>query len=125
VRKAGADVVVAARRAERVDQLAMQLDAIAVAGDLASSADRQALSDAVADRFGRLDILINNAGVCNHGPLEDQTLDQLESVVQVNLVAVLDLSRLITPLLFASEHGSVINVASIYGLIASRQPMAA
>ena len=44
---------------------------------------------------------------------------------QVNLVAVLDLCRLTAPLLFASEHASVINIASIYGLVASRGPMAA
>ena len=79
----------------------------------------------VADRFGRLDILINNAGVCDDGPLEDQTLDELTTVVEVNLVAVLDLCRLTAPLLFASAHASVINIASIYGLVASRGPMAA
>jgi len=72
-----------------------------------------------------LDILINNAGVCDDGPLEDQTLSELETVIQVNLVAVLDLCRLVAPLLFASDHGSVINIASIYGLVASRGPMAA
>jgi len=125
LRGAGANVVVTARRADRLEQLADQLDAFAVSADIASAAHRQELAAAVADRFGRLDILVNSAGVCDDGPLEDQTLDELNTVVQVNLVAVLDLCRLMAPLLFASEHGSVINVASIYGLIASRGPMAA
>jgi len=53
------------------------------------------------------------------------TLDELNTVVQVNLVAVLDLCRLMAPLLFASDRGSMINIASIYGLVASRGPMAA
>ena len=114
-----------ARREERLKQLASELGSVAVAGDIASVAHRQALAAAVADRFGRLDILINNAGVCDDGPLEDQTLSELETVIQVNLVAVLDLCRLVAPLLFASDHGSVINIASIYGLVASRGPMAA
>ena len=124
LRRAGADVVVTARRADRLERLASQLGAVAVAGDIASPAHRQAVAAAITDRFGRLDILINNAGVCDDGPLEDQTLDELTTVIQVNLVAVLDTCRLMAPLLFASEHGSVINVASIYGLVASREPMA-
>ena len=117
--------MVTARRADRLERLASQLDAVAVAGDIGSAAHRQAVASAVAARFGRLDILINNAGMCDDRPLEDQTLDELDTVVQVNLVAVLDLCRLMAPLLFASEHGSVINIASIYGLVASRGPMAA
>ncbi len=125
LRDAGADVVMTARREERLKQLASELGSVAVAGDIVSVAHRQALAAAVADRFGRLDILINNAGVCDDGPLEDQTLSELETVIQVNLVAVLDLCRLVAPLLFASDHGSVINIASIYGLVASRGPMAA
>ena len=88
--QAGADVVVTARRADRLERLAGQLDAVAVAGDIASPAHRQAVAAAITDRFGRLDILINNAGICDDGPLEDQTLDELTTVIQVNLVAVLD-----------------------------------
>ena len=125
LREAGADVVVTARRADRLGRLASELDAVAVAGDIASAEHRQALAAAVTDRLGRLDILINNAGVCDDGLLEDQSLDELTTVIQVNLVAALDLCRLMTPLLFASEHGSVINIGSIYGLVASRAPMAA
>ncbi|MGO8960927.1 MAG: SDR family NAD(P)-dependent oxidoreductase [Streptosporangiaceae bacterium] len=125
LREAGADVVVTARRADRLEELAGQLSAVALAGDISSAAHRQAIAEAVSGRFGRLDILVNNAGVCDDGPLEDQALSELETVVQVNLVAVLDLCRLLAPLLFASEHGSVINIASIYALVASREPMAA
>jgi NAD(P)-dependent dehydrogenase (short-subunit alcohol dehydrogenase family) len=56
--------------------------------------------------------------------LEDQTLAELTEVIDVNLVAVLDLCRVLAPLLIASGHASVINISSIYGIIASRGPMA-
>ena len=85
LREAGADVVVTARRADRLEQLVGELGAIAVAGDIASAAHRQAVAATVADRFGRLDILINNAGVCDDGPLEDQSLDELNTVVKVEV----------------------------------------
>ncbi len=125
LRKAGADVVVTARRGGRLEQLAERSGSIALAGDISSAEHRQALAAAIGDRFGRLDILVNNAGICDDGYLEDQTLDELMSVVQVNLIAVLDLCRLMAPLLFTSSCASIINISSVYGLVASRGPMAA
>lgn len=79
----------------------------------------------VMDRFGRLDILVNNAGICDDGPIEDQSLEDLTSVVQTNLVAVLDLCRLMAPALFAAQRPVVINISSIFGLVGSPGPMAA
>ena len=125
LREAGSEVVVTARREDRLARLAQQSGSVALGGDIASPDHRQALVKAIADRFGRLDILVNNAGICDDGPLENQTLEELTLVVQTNLVAVLDLCRLMAPLLFLSDGATVINVSSIYGLVASRSPMAA
>jgi NADP-dependent 3-hydroxy acid dehydrogenase YdfG len=69
LRRAGADVVVTARRHDRLDHLAAEIGLHVVTGDIQSAAHRQQLSDAIRDRFGRLDILVNNAGVCDDGPL--------------------------------------------------------
>jgi hypothetical protein len=123
---AGAEVVVTARREDRLRRLADDLGprAACLAGDLREPAVRSAAVDLAASRFGRLDILVNNAGTCDAGPLQDQSLASLTDIVDLNLVAALDLCRLAAPLLFA-RRGAVINVASIYGLVGSRAPMAA
>ena len=123
---AGAEVVVAARRGDALEELARECDGriVPVAGDITSSAHRETLLSRVAE-FGRLDVLVNNAGICDDGPIEEQSLEELRQVIEVNLVSVLDICRLAAPLLFQAPSPSVINVASIYGVVASRGPMAA
>jgi NAD(P)-dependent dehydrogenase (short-subunit alcohol dehydrogenase family) len=124
---AGAEVVVTARREDRLRRLVDDLGprAAYLAGDLRDPAVRSAAVDLAASRFGRLDILVNNAGTCDGGALQDQSLASLTGVIDLNLVAAVDLCRLAAPLLFAQRGATVINVASIYGLIGSRAPMAA
>jgi NAD(P)-dependent dehydrogenase (short-subunit alcohol dehydrogenase family) len=124
---AGAHVVLTARRAAPLRQLADTLGSRAsvVPADLRDAAARADLIDRVATDPGRLDILVNNAGTCDGGPLEGQSLDDLTDVLTVNLVAAIDLCRLAAPLLHANPGSTVINVASIYGLVGSRDPMAA
>ena len=124
---AGAHVVATARRHAELRALCETYDGRveAVAGDLTDPDHRRSLVARIDARFGRLDILVNNAGRCDDGPLEDQTLDELTAVIDLNLVATLDLCRLAAPLLFRSGRASVINVASMYGLVGSLGPMAA
>lgn len=123
--QAGAQVVITARRKDRLDELANQYGAgiETVPGDITNPEHRQALVQRLAPH-GRLDVLINNAGICDDGRLEEQSLDDLRRVIEVNLISVLDVCRLTAPLLFAAPGASVINVASIYGLVASQTPMA-
>jgi NAD(P)-dependent dehydrogenase (short-subunit alcohol dehydrogenase family)/uncharacterized protein (DUF952 family) len=125
--EAGADLVVTGRRADRLEQLAARLGTAVtvVPGDLRDPAFRTALVRRAESVHGRLDVLVNNAGTCDGGPIEDQRLDELSDVLDLDLVAPLDLCRLAAPLLFAATSASVVNVASIFGLVASREPMAA
>ena len=124
--RAGAHVLATARRADLLDQLARECgERIEVMpGDITDASHRQALAGRLAAR-GRLDVLVNNAGICDDGPIEQQSLEELRRVIEVNLISVLDLCRLTAPLLLAAPAASVINVASMYGIVASRGPMAA
>ena len=123
---AGALVVATARRADRLDELARECGerVETIAGDITDAHHRQVIIERLQS-FGRLDVLVNNPGICDDGPIEEQSLDDLLHVVDVNLISVLDLCRLAAPLLLAAPAASVINVASIYGLVSSRGPMAA
>jgi len=124
--RAGAHVLATARRADLLDELAHECgERIEVMpGDITDAAHRLALAGRL-ESHGRLDVLVNNAGICDDGPIEQQSLDDLRQVIEVNLISVLDLCRLTAPLLHAAPAASVINVASVYGLVASRGPMAA
>jgi NAD(P)-dependent dehydrogenase (short-subunit alcohol dehydrogenase family) len=83
---AGAHVIVTARRADRLTELAHECPTRmeTLPGDITDPAHRQHLAD-LARRHGRLDVLVNNAGICDDGPLEQQSLADLRQVAEVNL----------------------------------------
>lgn len=123
---AGAHVIATARRADLLDQLAQECPSRieTLAGDITDPAHRQDLAE-LARVHGRIDVLVSNAGICDGGPIEQQSLDDLRQVIEVNLISALDMCRLTAGLLRAAPAASVINVASIYGLVGSRAPLAA
>jgi hypothetical protein len=112
----GADVVVAARRSERLEALAAELPgAVPVVADLSQAADRERLVDRAMGAFGRIDVLVNNAGISDPGPIEDEELDRFREVLELNLTAVWHLSKLTGAQMVASGTGSIVNVASMLG----------
>jgi NAD(P)-dependent dehydrogenase (short-subunit alcohol dehydrogenase family) len=123
---AGATVVITARRADRLEALSDDLGGVEwSAGDLADPLYREQLGVHIQRNHGRLDILVNNAATNDDGPLENESFEELRAVVDLNLLAVMDLCRITAPLLFASESASIVNISSMYGVVASRGPMAA
>lgn len=130
LRERGADLVLAGRRADRLSALAAQLGedhAEPVATDVADEEAMRRLFDRALKRFGRLDIMINNAGTSHEGPAESESLDDFECVLKVNLSAVFVGCREAAKVMLRSGHGSIINIASLAGLVSlsDRHPMAA
>lgn len=130
LRERGADVVLAGRRADRLSVLATELGedhAEAVATDVTDEDAMRALLERAAKRFGRLDIMVNNAGISDDGPAEAESLEEFERVLKVNLTAVFMGSREAAKVMLARGRGSIINIASVAGFVSlsDRYPMAA
>jgi NAD(P)-dependent dehydrogenase (short-subunit alcohol dehydrogenase family) len=116
---AGARVVAAARRRDRLEALARDVERVEpVVCDVSVDADLERLVAVTVERLGRLDVVVNNAGVSGAFPAEDEPADHFRHVVEINLNAVFLLSRLAARVMLARGGGSVINMASMYGLIA-------
>jgi NAD(P)-dependent dehydrogenase (short-subunit alcohol dehydrogenase family) len=115
---AGAQVVVAARRAERLDALASELaDAHAVPCDLTKTDAPQNLVAATLARYGRLDVVVNNAGATDPMPALDESTDHFRRTLELNLVAPFELARCAAGAMVDNGGGSIVNVASIWGLV--------
>ena len=118
---AGATVVVGARRVENLEALAAELGerCVPVACDVTDGDQCRALVDAaVAAGDGRLDVLVNNAGMSVIGPAETEDFADFSRVLDVNLSAVFRLCQLAYEPMVQSGGGSIVNIASILGLVA-------
>lgn len=112
----GATVVVAARRRDRLERLESELPgSSAVVTDVAEADQRQALIDTTIERFGRLDVLVNNAGVGQKVPVEHEDVDTFQQAMEVNVTAVWHLAKLAAPHIIAAGGGSIVNIASMLG----------
>jgi NAD(P)-dependent dehydrogenase (short-subunit alcohol dehydrogenase family) len=86
------------------------------AGDVSSQADVTAFAAAVDDRFGRVDVLVNNAGSAVITPLEETALEDWQRVLDVNLTGPFLLSREFGRRMLAAGEGAIVNIASVAGL---------
>ncbi|MEI8239826.1 MAG: SDR family oxidoreductase [Actinomycetota bacterium] len=112
----GADVVVAARRADRLAALVAELPgAVAVPADLSIADDRERLVSTTLERFGRVDVLVNNAGIGQKVAIEDESLERFRDAMELNVTALWHLSKLVGPSMIAQGGGSIVNVASMLG----------
>ena len=115
----GARLVLAARRTERIQALADELpDALAVSVDVTADDGPQHLIDTTIDHFGRIDVLVNNAGISRVVPAVDDDLDGFRHELAVDLVAPYELARRAARWWIAEDHpGVVVNVGSILGQV--------
>jgi len=116
---AGARVVIAARRVERLELLAEELrDAHVVECDLSEDGAPEALVAATLAHYGRVDVLVNNAGRSAPTPAFDETTEAFSATLRVNLVAPFELARECARAMVADGRGgAIVNVASMWGLV--------
>ncbi|GAB4006808.1 SDR family NAD(P)-dependent oxidoreductase [Nocardioides ultimimeridianus] len=117
-RAAGARVAIAARRGDRLAAVAEELGdhVLAVSCDITAEAGCQTLVATVAERFGRIDALVNNAGIAASGPAEAESPELVEQVVRTNLLAPYRLCQLVAPAMLERGEGAIVNVSSIGSL---------
>jgi NAD(P)-dependent dehydrogenase (short-subunit alcohol dehydrogenase family) len=119
---AGGRLVLAARRADRLEELAKQLEGLGaevlcVGCDVAQEADVDRLVAATAERFGRADVLVNNAGTTEIHPAEEESLEVWSRIVAVNLTGTFLCAQRFGRTMLEAGSGSIVNVASILGLV--------
>ena len=116
--EAGAKVVVADVNAETAESVAGGIAgsggaAIGVQTDVASEADAERLAQTARDRFGQIDLLVNNAGIGLYTPLLETTLEQWNQVLAVNLTAIFLCSKYCVPAMVEQGSGAIVNIASV------------
>ncbi|NDZ94168.1 SDR family oxidoreductase [Streptomyces sp. SID6673] len=126
--EAGADIVLAARRAERLADTAAKVEALGrralcVPADVADPDQCQAVVDAAMETFGRVDVLINNAGVGTAVPATRETPDQFRSVVDVNLNGSYWMAQACGRVM--QPGSAVVNISSVLGITTAGLPQAA
>jgi NAD(P)-dependent dehydrogenase (short-subunit alcohol dehydrogenase family) len=119
--EAGADVALLARKAEDLDEVKADVEAhgrqaLAIAVDVTDEAAIEAAADHVVTIFGRVDVLVNNAGIAPVGPLLELDLAELRQVFETNVFGTFLCARAFGAHMIAQHRGTVINIGSIAGI---------
>ncbi len=114
----GAQVVACDVVADRIEALATELGSsvVPMGMDVTSQNDWARVMDQTMEHFGRVDVLINNAGVAVAGRLEDTSLEDWRWVIEIDLIGVMLGCQAVLPILREQQSGHIINVASVAGL---------
>ena len=123
----GANIVAVARRQNLIEEVARQIadeygvETLAVRCDITDTDNVNAMVDAVMAKFGRVDILINNAGTGAVAPSEDITDDQFANEVNIDLFGSFKVARAVAKkAMIPAKYGRIINIASMYGLVGNK-----
>ncbi|MFP6751595.1 MAG: 3-oxoacyl-ACP reductase family protein [Pirellulaceae bacterium] len=127
---AGANVLVSSRHGDEAAAAAEEIasdhgqQAISIEADVTSPEQVEAMVQATLDAFGKIDILINNAGINIRGPIDELSLDDFRTVLNVNVDGVWLCTKTVLPHMKEAGYGRIINLASTLGLVglANRTP---
>jgi NAD(P)-dependent dehydrogenase (short-subunit alcohol dehydrogenase family) len=115
----GDQAVLTARKPETVTELLEKnsQNAIAVRLDVTDAEERQAAVKAALDKFGRVDVLVNNAGYGTLGAFEEFSSEQLRRQMEVNFFAAAEMTRVLLPIMRRQKSGHILNVSSVGGIV--------
>ena len=116
--EAGADVIPSSRRAEQVNKAAAEIEALGrrslrIPSDVLDRASLQALHDAVLAKFGKIDILVNAAGVTHKAPTLEESEEQWSRVLETNLTGTLRACQIFGATMVKAGYGRIVNIASL------------
>ncbi|QDT45259.1 2-dehydro-3-deoxy-D-gluconate 5-dehydrogenase [Gimesia alba] len=120
---AGADVLLTSRHQAEVEATAAQIakdygvKVIGVQADVTDAEQVAAMTDRAISEFGKIDILINNAGINIRGPIDELTLEQFQEVQNVNVTGPWLCAKSVVPHMKQAKYGRIINLASTLGLV--------
>lgn len=120
---AGADLVLASRTLSEVEEVAAEIardyghQAIGVSADVSQPADVDAMVQTALKKFGKIDILINNAGINIRGPIDELTFEQFRKVQEINVDGLWLCSKAVVPHMKKASYGRIINMASTLGVV--------
>jgi 7-alpha-hydroxysteroid dehydrogenase len=121
----GADVVLTARTEEQLKVVAKDVEAagrraLVVPGDVEDEAGLEALVARTMDTFGRIDIVVNNAGGTPPRPLLDTSSRMMEKAFRFNVITAFNVSRIALPHMLAGGGGAIVNISSAIGRLTDR-----
>jgi NAD(P)-dependent dehydrogenase (short-subunit alcohol dehydrogenase family) len=111
----GARVIVSGRSADEIEAIARETGGVAVRADLGDRGDTDRLIE-TAQAIGRVDVLVNNAGIAESGPLEKTTDAMWDRMMEINATAPYRLCRALAPAMVAAGWGRIVNIASNAGV---------
>jgi NAD(P)-dependent dehydrogenase (short-subunit alcohol dehydrogenase family) len=116
--EAGSNVVLCARTQSELEMVAEEVrakgvDALVVPCDVSDGAQIRAVVDAAVDRFGAIDVLVNNAGLTVKTPAEDYSLEDWNRIIQVNLTGVFLFAQCVGRQMIGQRRGRIINIGSV------------
>ena len=117
---AGARVALVARSADALEALAEEMrqqghDSLALPGDVTDRRQVSAIVAAIIERWGRIDVLVNNAGIGAHGPFWWTPYEDFERIIRVNLFGVACCTSAVLPHMIRQRSGKIVNVSSMIG----------
>jgi NAD(P)-dependent dehydrogenase (short-subunit alcohol dehydrogenase family) len=117
----GASLILCARKKERCEQAAKELqnlgvETLALGCDVKDPVNVRSVVDAAVSKFGRIDVLINNAGTAWGAPVEEMRLEHWNKVIETNLTGTFLFAQAVGKLMVDQRHGKIINIASVAGI---------